>query len=270
MAKTIKTKYGTVLNVDGLSAEQVARVRQTAEGNGAYGGKGAALADALRKENDKKKAKPNRADPVTSPQAADPVATNPTTTTPETPADAGIDVGTDPKKSAVDENAILAQAPTLFGSEDLLAEAAKARDANYAYLSRDFASNKATQIENKKQELANRGIPYSDDPNSPYGKAIKQIETQFADLDMQARNQSISGGNETINTLSTASTNANQAFMKNVLGLTDAELTKYGIDQDTLTKLRNIAAQKEIANKKQAGSGNQGSNISIGGNAPGF
>lgn len=240
--KTIKTKYGTVINVQGLSPEQVAKVRQTAEGNGAYGGKGVALADAMRKKIKK------------------------TPTTPTTPADpANADIGVDVNAGAVDEDAIAASAPELLGQDDLLADAGKVRDANYAYLSRDFATNKAKELEDKKQELANRGIPLSGDPNSPYGSAIQQIENKYSDLDFQARNQSIAGGNESISTLSNASIGANQAFIKNVLGLTEAELTKYGIDKQMLATLKKIEADKAKGN-----SGGGGNGVVVGGNAPGF
>lgn len=51
MAKTITTKYGTKINVDGLTPEQVKKVRSMAEDNGSYGAKGASLADNFRKQN---------------------------------------------------------------------------------------------------------------------------------------------------------------------------------------------------------------------------
>lgn len=51
MVKTITTKYGTKINVDGLTPEQIVRVRSTAEDKGAYGAKGAALAKELQKKN---------------------------------------------------------------------------------------------------------------------------------------------------------------------------------------------------------------------------
>lgn len=55
--KFITTKYGTKINVEGLTPEQIARVRTTAEGKGAYGAKGAALANEIRKRN---KQQPNQ------------------------------------------------------------------------------------------------------------------------------------------------------------------------------------------------------------------
>jgi hypothetical protein len=54
MAKFITTKYGTKINVEGLTPKQIAKVRTTAEGKGAYGAKGAALAQELRKRNETK------------------------------------------------------------------------------------------------------------------------------------------------------------------------------------------------------------------------
>ena len=109
------------------------------------------------------------------------------------------------------------------------AEAEKVRQARYSTLTRDFAQKKTEAIENKKRELANRGIPYSEDPNSPYQKAFKNIEQNFADMDAQAQEQAMAGGNETIATLSGASTSAYAAFMQGMLGMTDAELKKLGM-----------------------------------------
>lgn len=286
--KVIRTRYGTVINVEGLTPEQIAKVKNTAEAGGSYGGKGASLADAMRKEAAKKAKTGGGAtqNTQTTQQGGQQLLQAPSNLRGQARKDwykahgqidnstplagtATTDAGVDVNAGAVDEDAVMAAAPQVFGAEDLQGEVKAAQDANYAYLSRDFASNKATDIENKKQELANRGIPYSDDPNSPYGKAVREIETRYSDLDMQAKNQAIAGGNETIQTLSGASIGANQAFIKNVLGLTEAELTKYGIDKDTLTKLKNIQAQKEIANKKASGGGGSGdSNVVIGGDAP--
>ena len=56
--KTIKTKYGTVINVEGLTDEQIKKVRSIAEDKGAYGTKGAALAKELQGKNKKKQEQP--------------------------------------------------------------------------------------------------------------------------------------------------------------------------------------------------------------------
>ena len=249
MANTIKTKYGTVINVGGLTPEQIAQVRQVAEGKGAYGTKGAALADALRKKN-----------------SSTPKTTNPKQTTP-----AAADVGIDVNAGAIDENKVSENLPQLYGAEDLTGQADKTRDANYSYLTRDFAKNKDLEIQAKKQELANRGIPYSDDPSSPYGQAVAAIDQKYSDLDSQARNQSIATGNATISTLGGLAQGNYSAMLGGLLGMTDAELKKYGIDQDTMTKLKSIAAEKQIAAQKakQSGGGS-GSNVTIGGTPPGY
>lgn len=328
---TYKTKYGTTLNLSGLTPEQIAKVKQTAEGNGAYGTKAASMADAMRKAG---ATQPNRPPGVVQNRpgapmvgtagagtgtptpvdaqigagqvgtdagfngqatnaAAQPAANGGATQAASgmtqqappnlrgaaraawyasqgqssNPADVGIQVGSG-SNSAIDENAIMGGAPKLFGADDLLGEAGKVRDANYAYLSRDFAQNKATEIENKKQELANRGIPYSDDPNSPYGKAIREIDTRYSDLDAQARNQAIAGGNDTISTFSNAAKGNFDSFLSGVLGLTDAELKNKGLNQADIQQLRALKSNERIARLRSAGSG--GSNISVSDNAPGW
>ncbi len=54
----ITTKYGTRINVEGLSPEQIARVKSVAQDKGAYGAKGAALANEIRKRNERKAQQP--------------------------------------------------------------------------------------------------------------------------------------------------------------------------------------------------------------------
>jgi len=66
-----------------------------------------------------------------------------------------------------------------------------AADANYAFMTRDLAKNKSEELEAKKQELAQRGIPIDETPGSLWSNAIGQIDKRYSDLDNQARQQSI-------------------------------------------------------------------------------
>jgi hypothetical protein len=84
--KTIKTKYGTKINVEGLTDEQIKKVRSVAEDNGAYGAKGAALAKELQTKNQEKANAPATQPPAVvaqpQPQPAPTVPTAPKTPPP--------------------------------------------------------------------------------------------------------------------------------------------------------------------------------------------
>lgn len=98
--KFITTKYGTKINIDGLTPEQVARVKETAEAKGAYGAKGAALAQEIRKRNEKRASAGATGSPEAQPGG---VGTPPVPVTTETkPVDLGVEKGTgmiDPAKA---------------------------------------------------------------------------------------------------------------------------------------------------------------------------
>lgn len=243
MANTWKSKYGTVINVAGMSPEQLKEVQRTAEANGAYGSKAMALADAFRKKN---KASQQTQNPAQNPTQQ----TNPNIV--------------DDNTGKINENNFYSAKPDIYG-QNIAADAEKARTDTYNFLSRNFAGDKQQERDAEVENLANRGIPFSEDPNSPYQMALKRIDEKYSDLDFQAKNQSTAAANDTISTLSGASKNASDSFLAGVFGMSDAELKKYGIDQDFRAKLKQIAAAA-----RNRGSGDSGSNIVIGGNAPGF
>lgn len=92
-AQFITTKYGTKINVTGLTPEQVTKVRTTAEANGAYGAKGAALASTFQKKN--------AAASAASAQPAAPAA--PAAPAPEQ-ATTGPELGVNGKTGGIDPN----------------------------------------------------------------------------------------------------------------------------------------------------------------------
>ncbi len=267
MANTITTKYGTKINVTGLTPEQIKKVRSIAEDKGAYGAKGAALADQLRRQA----ANNNNGGGAIAPKA-------PTEEPPPNPTvpfglkDDGAVGGFNPKGGAFQNPMdILGKAPKIPGAEDLGADIEKVRDANYQYLSRDFATNKQQEIEAARQDLANRGIPFDPNPNSLYGRTMKQLEQKYSDLDMQARQQAIIGGDSSFGTQVGAAKTANDAFYQGVFGITDAELSKYNIDEQTRATLKKIAADRASQKEQIAKSGGGGTTDNgpiIGGIAP--
>jgi len=172
--------------------------------------------------------------------------------------------------------------------------AQQARDANYSYITQHYGEQKAQEMEAKKQELAQRGIPLDPSPTSLYGRSLAQIDQKYQAMDDQAKNQSLVTGDQSystqagvVSTLGSTVSGQNPNFtafqggninsasnFQSLLGtMSSAELAKYGIDQDMIAKLKQIDANKSIANKaaeaaKSSGGGGGGDSVSFGGTAP--
>jgi hypothetical protein len=232
MPKTIVTRYGTKINVDGLTPEQIAKVRQTAEGKGAYGKKGAALASTFQKQN----AKATPAAPTTGTPGA------PTSQAPSLGINAGSGdvnptvagqtiydsslkdtdtsfnlnnpgsqtnasgatqtVTKDPVTGKVTINqtggaAYDAASAAFTGATNNLGPDGrnKAQDAAYGYITKTYQRDKQREMEAAKQELAQRGIPIDSGPNSLWTKTLQGIDEKYQGLDDQAKNQAIGAGN---------------------------------------------------------------------------
>lgn len=165
----------------------------------------------------------------------------------------------------------------------------RAEEATYSTLTRYYDRDMSREMEEQKQELANRGIPYdpaaANDPNTKnlYGKTIGSISEKYRGLKDQASQQAVLAGNQAyatdasardsflnavINGASTfggkfgtynntVSTDQSQDT-KDILALSaDAYMKKYGIDQDTYTK--------KLAIAKSGGGGGGGGGGSAGG-----
>lgn len=245
--KFITTKYGTKINVNGLTPEQVARVRKTAEGNGAYGSKGAALADTMRKRNAVKPQNPGTQNPTETEEV--------------------IDLGIDKNGGFKDPNATFDAAPDMPGATDLAGDAQKAREAAYGYTSRNYGRDKERDLAAAKQELAERGIPMDPTEGSLWSKTLQSIDEKYQDMDMQAQQTSWQAGNDFLATQSGVAKNANDAFLAAVLGMSDQELKKYGLGLDYKAKIKAIQAQKSQGG---GGGGQQDTSPVIGGTAPGW
>lgn len=161
----------------------------------------------------------------------------------------------------------------------------RAEEATYGTLTKYYDRDMAREMEDQKQELANRGIPYdpaaAQDPNSKslYGRTISGIAQRYQGLKDAASQQAILSGNQAyatdaaardsflnsvVNGASTfgghfgpysnsVSTDTSQDT-KDILSLSaDAYMKKYGIDQDTYTK------KLAIAKSGSGGSGGSGS-----------
>jgi len=294
MAKTITTKYGTKINVDGLTPEQVARVRSTAEDKGPYGKKAAALADTLRKKAQS-----------AGGNAATGAPTAPVPNDPADPNDPGVK-GTGDTYKTVDafldaafqglQPLDLSGAPKVLTADDLQGQRGKVYDSIYATQTKDLDKRKAQDLEAQKQELANRGIPlnFANDPSNPnnlYSRAIGDVTNRYDTLYQDAANAANAGADQGLATYVDANTKANDQFLKGALGSYQSQLdaistggniiqtlmTKYGIDEATAQAKLQARTQKEIARMNNANRGNGGrssgdggSGVIVGGTAPGF
>lgn len=164
-----------------------------------------------------------------------------------------------------------------------------ARDASYDYITQDYANQKSQEMEAAKQQLAERGIPIDMNDGSLWRKTMDAIDTKYQRLDDQAKNQSISAGNQSIatqagvvGTLGGAVTGQRPNFTPYAGGqsqqgetllsllstISAADMAKYGIDKDVMVKLKQIAASRNSG----GGGGAPVADTSpiVGGVAPGF
>ncbi len=189
--KFITTKYGTKIDITGLSQEQINKVRTTAEGNGAYGGKGAALADKMRGNVGGGKTTPGTGatTQTTSATQKNPYGTS-TTTTDENGNVTTEEKLTPEQQALLDKDQALAgAAKDLAGQQlgqgdfgtnfvpktsertsgaDLEADRARIEEALYAKMTRDIDSKEKMDVEQRGQDILDEGIPFSNDPESAY------------------------------------------------------------------------------------------------------
>lgn len=236
---TITTKYGTKINTTGLTPEQVAKVRATAENKGAYGSKGAALADSFRKAA----VVPTKDTKVTLNDGANLQKTDPSQTVNAFMTGAN---GQQTERGAID----LTNLPKIVGAEDLEKDSGAARDSAFSYITKDYASQKQQEMDAAKQELAGRGIPLDPDPNSLYGKTLDQINKKYQGLEDQAKNQAFQAGNDIFKTESDASNAAYNSSLSGANAVSDAELKLYGITEGSSNQAKQLAMQKIIADRQ--------------------
>lgn len=173
----------------------------------------------------------------------------------------------------------------------------RGEEAAYNTLTRFYDRDKSREMEEAKQELANRGIPYdpaaANDPNatSLYGKTIGNIGQKYQTLKEQAAQQAILSGNQNVATQSgvqstalsdftNAAVNTSAKFnpyqgtttdasadAKDIIALSAQQYAnKYGISVDAALKKKALAQQ----GSGSSGSGAQDTSPVISGNAPGW
>lgn len=224
-----KSQRGTIINIpDGLSAKQIAAIK--ADADSGYGTRAQQTANQLGKKLSK------GGDRKTD----------------------GTDYFDDSGKIKDSDQVVNNLTPTP-SMDQFLPMIQQAQKGAYDYLTRNYESDKTRELELAKQELANRGIPYNPaatyDPNSQdlYGRTIGGINRSWQDKYDQASNQSYTSaldqGTAAYNAAVGAAGQSNDAFLTAILGLSDAELQRYGINKDFIIK------QKALNKPTGGGSG---------------
>lgn len=166
--------------------------------------------------------------------------------TKDSPFSTNKPTGLDDKTGAINSGQVFNNAPDLAYDQDKAF--GEAYNSAYNYITQDYGTQKAQEIEAAKQELANRGIPIDPTEGSLYSKTLKAIDTKYQQLDDQAKNQAFLQGGQLYGTKAGASTDAFNAFMNATRGMSALEIQKF-------------LGELSIKN---------GGTPIIGGNAPGF
>lgn len=171
------------------------------------------------------------------------------------------------------------------------ADRASAEAATYGTLTKYYDRDKARDLENSKQELAQRGIPYSPDTvydentKDLYGKTLGAINQRYQGLKDTASQQAVLSGNQAYATTSSArdsflnaaangattfggnfgpysnsTTTDTSAQTEDAIKLSSAEYaTKYGVDISKAIADKADATSRYAINNKGAGGGGSGS-----------
>ena len=307
MAKFVTTKFGTKINVEGLSDAQAKKVLSVAQDKGAYGKKGAALAKQLQKKAGGGGNMPGTGGSqnvdlgvgnkgqIDTDQATDTVldanqqdwekninVNNPGSQTDIFGNTQNVEVDPVTGKTSITQNAGQTSTATQnafmnalndFNSGGSAAQAAQ--DANYNYITKDYSNQKMQEMEAAKTELQNRGIPMDTRPDSLWNKTLSNIDNKYQGLFDQAKNQAITTGNQTLATRTNAlgtlgSTMQNQSptFTQFQGGTSDQS----GLMAQLLQILSGANLNREALRRKGGGGTTTTVDTSpaIGGAAPGF
>jgi hypothetical protein len=278
MANSITTKYGTKINTAGLTPEQIARVRATAENNGAYGAKGAALANQLRK----RAGVTPGAGGAGKQQAAQDPGTKGLGDTATTVDDFLEGIFKDLKPLD------LSGAPKILSADDLAASRQGVYNSIYQQNTQDLQQNRQLDLEQQKQELANRGIPLNFGGEDLYSKSIADVNKRYDTMDLNARNMANVGADQSLVAQSQVNKTAQDAFLSNATEQFNSQLNaasvggnvlqtlmqKFGISREEAQAALERKSREKIARIGAARSGGGGGTTDtgpiIGGAAPGF
>lgn len=159
--------------------------------------------------------------------------------------------------------------------DDLQGNISSARQGMYKSLTRDFETNKRNDMEAAKQEMANRGIPFSPDTvydantTDLYGRTIGGIDRGYKDREMQAWVEADKYANDQGTTMYNSAVAAvgqsNRERIDTLLALNDQQLGEMGLNREFLLKKREqkqrdreLDIADKVANKAGSGGGGGG------------
>ena len=254
MAKIWKSKFGTGIDIEGLTPAQIKQVQDLA--NKGYGTKAASMVKTWQKsaaKPGKTQAPKDPADPNAHPkdiEGAAKEATQESGAINSTSTQAAID------KITGKANPDFSGGPSITTVDPAMRQ--KYEDSTYQDLTRNFDRDKGRDMEAVKQDLANRGIPFDPaDSSSLYGRTVQGVDEKYKGYFDQAKNSAITTGaslaNQDVNTNNAAATSfvdnvikkdqapiqdaAALAKMGNQDTIISALMTKYGIDKTAATTI---------------------------------
>lgn len=151
----------------------------------------------------------------------------------------------------------LSGAPQILQANDVRAQADQVADANYRYLTKDLGAQKKQELEERKQELAQRGIPINFGGDDLYSRGIKDIDDKYKSFDDQARMQALMSRDQSLGALTGAQKTAYDSFLQGATTSYDAATGNLK-DQAALGSLQAQNAQNQVGTAISALGATQG------------
>ncbi len=160
----------------------------------------------------------------------------------------------------------LSGAPKILGATDLASEGQAVYDASYGEATKNVERDRKQALMDKKQELANRGIPFSANENDLWTKATGGVDERFDALKTSAANNARLAKEDSIAKAQGISKTAHDAFVNEALagyqskldaattgaGVLQTLMQKYNIDQATAQEILNRKSAEKIAREANA------------------
>lgn len=108
--------------------------------------------------------------------------------------------------------------PEIYSTGDIRGDAKALEESIYQDTTRDYAEQQAQEKAALEAQLTQRGIPYNPDPESLWGRSMKQLDVKYERMGQAARSQALQAGLGATASLTGANTGAYQAFTQGALG----------------------------------------------------
>lgn len=249
MAKFYTSKFGTKINIEGLSPEQIQKVKGFADQK--YGDKATVMANTFRKNMGPQAQTGGPATDV-------PRAQNPNKTK---KGQAGSNLGA-LGKTGVDnflegifqniQPPDISGAPKILTGDDLAASRQSVYDSIYNQNTKNLERNQQRELEQERQMLAERGIPLNAGGEDLYSKTIGGVKERYDSLYNDAANQANIGADQSLAVQAGVNKTAHDAFMEEATNKFNAQLDAATVGGDILkTLIQNYGLTREEAIAKR-------------------